>query len=91
MLAEYFNPIEKEIWYTKANCAGVDPDLFFPERGASVREAKAVCNACAVREECLEYALKTGERFGIWGGMSERERRKLRKQRHVGSSRYLAS
>ncbi len=91
MITAYFSPIEKEIWYTKANCMGIDPDLFFPERGASVREAKAVCNACAVKEECLEYALRTGERFGIWGGMSERERRKLRRKRPVDSAKYLAS
>ena len=60
---------------------GVDPDLFFPERGASTREAKEVCRGCVVREDCLEYALANGEKFGIWGGLSERERRRLRRQR----------
>ena len=64
-----------------ANCLGVDPDLFFPERGASTREAKEVCRGCVVREDCLEYALANGEKFGIWGGLSERERRRLRRQR----------
>ena len=59
----------------------MDPDLFFPERGASTREAKAVCRACVVQNECLEYALVNGEKFGIWGGLSERERRRLRRQR----------
>ena len=77
--------IESEVeirgWQDYANCLGVDPDLFFPERGASTREAKAVCRACVVREECLEYALVNGEKFGIWGGLSERERRRLRRQR----------
>ena len=68
-------------WQTQANCLGVDPDLFFPERGASTREAKAVCRACVVRQDCLEYALVNGEKFGIWGGLSERERRRLRRQR----------
>jgi WhiB family redox-sensing transcriptional regulator len=68
-------------WQDYANCLGVDPDLFFPERGASTREAKEVCRGCVVREECLEYALVNGEKFGIWGGMSERERRRLRRQR----------
>ena len=68
-------------WQTKANCMGVDPDLFFPERGASTREAKEVCRGCVVREDCLEYALANGEKFGIWGGLSERERRRLRRQR----------
>jgi WhiB family redox-sensing transcriptional regulator len=68
-------------WHESANCLGVDPDLFFPERGASTKEAKGVCAGCEVRMECLEYALDHGEKFGIWGGMSERERRRLRRQR----------
>ena len=68
-------------WQEEANCLGVDPDLFFPERGASTREAKAVCRSCEVRSECLEYALAHGEKFGIWGGLSERERRRVRRQR----------
>ena len=72
---------EERSWHDQANCLGVDPDLFFPERGASTREAKEVCRGCVVREECLEYALTNGEKFGIWGGMSERERRRLRRAR----------
>lgn len=68
-------------WQTRANCLGVDPDLFFPERGASTKEAKAVCRGCEVRLDCLEYALQNGEKFGIWGGLSERERRRIRRQR----------
>lgn len=68
-------------WQTRANCLGVDPDLFFPERGASTREAKSVCAGCEVKGDCLEYALVNGEKFGIWGGLSERERRRLRRQR----------
>lgn len=68
-------------WQERANCLGVDPDLFFPERGASTREAKGVCRGCEVRVECLEYALDNGEKFGIWGGLSERERRRVRRQR----------
>src|SRR5262245_61753874 len=72
---------EAKGWQDLANCLGVDPDLFFPERGASTREAKEVCRGCVVRAECLEYALVNGEKFGIWGGMSERERRRIRRQR----------
>jgi WhiB family redox-sensing transcriptional regulator len=68
-------------WQEMANCLGVDPDLFFPERGASTREAKEVCRGCVVRHDCLEFALANGEKFGIWGGMSERERRRIRRQR----------
>jgi WhiB family redox-sensing transcriptional regulator len=74
-------PAEAGSWQDEANCLGVDPDLFFPERGASTREAKEVCRGCVVRDECLEYALANGEKFGIWGGMSERERRRIRRQR----------
>jgi WhiB family redox-sensing transcriptional regulator len=62
-------------------CAQTDPDAFFPERGGSTRDAKAVCRACPVRNECLSYALEQDERFGIWGGTSERERRELRRDR----------
>lgn len=68
-------------WKSRANCMGVDPDLFFPERGMSTREAKEVCRGCVVREDCLEYALANGEKFGIWGGLSERERRRIRRAR----------
>jgi WhiB family redox-sensing transcriptional regulator len=68
-------------WQDYANCLGVDPDLFFPERGASTREAKEVCRGCIVRAQCLEYALVHSEKFGIWGGMSERERRRIRRRR----------
>ncbi|WP_262322163.1 WhiB family transcriptional regulator [Acidiferrimicrobium sp. IK] len=68
-------------WQRQANCMGVDPDLFFPERGASTREAKEVCRGCVVQEDCLEYALANSEKFGIWGGLSERERRRIRRRR----------
>lgn len=78
---------QERAWQQRANCMGVDPDLFFPERGASTREAKAVCRGCVVREECLEYALAHGEKFGIWGGLSERERRRLRRQRILAAQR----
>ncbi len=76
-------------WQGLANCLGVDPDLFFPERGASTREAKEVCRGCVVRDDCLEYALRNGEKFGIWGGMSERERRRIRRQRAVARASGL--
>lgn len=72
---------DEDGWQHHANCLGVDPDLFFPERGASTREAKEVCRGCVVREECLEFALRNGEKFGIWGGLSERERRRIRRMR----------
>lgn len=81
------NPIqfiaEDYHWQALANCRGVDPALLFPERGESTREAKAMCRGCVVRAECLEYALEHGEKFGIWGGMSERERRRMRRERNL--------
>ena len=67
-------------WQERALCAQTDPEAFFPEKGGSTREAKKVCLSCDVRSECLEYALGHDERFGIWGGLSERERRKLKKR-----------
>ncbi|MFC7403073.1 WhiB family transcriptional regulator [Citricoccus sp. GCM10030269] len=76
-------PLEVEgelAWQVDALCAQTDPESFFPEKGGSTRDAKKVCSACTVRSECLEYALGNDERFGIWGGLSERERRRLRKR-----------
>jgi hypothetical protein len=68
-----------ERWMADAKCAGVDPELFFPGRGESAEDAKAVCRACPVRVECLEYALVTNQTLGVWGGTSERQRRRLRR------------
>ncbi len=67
-------------WQDRALCAQTDPEAFFPEKGGSTREAKKVCRGCEVRAECLEYALERDERFGIWGGLSERERRRLKRE-----------
>ncbi|WP_081882418.1 WhiB family transcriptional regulator [Cryobacterium sp. MLB-32] len=71
------NPLS---WQTDSLCAQTDPEAFFPEKGGSTRDAKKICASCEVRTQCLEYALANDERFGIWGGLSERERRKLRKR-----------
>lgn len=67
-------------WQDRALCAQTDPEAFFPEKGGSTRDAKKICVSCEVRAECLEYALENDERFGIWGGLSERERRKLKRR-----------
>ncbi|MEV7631292.1 WhiB family transcriptional regulator [Microbacterium sp. NPDC089318] len=67
-------------WQVDALCAQTDPEAFFPEKGGSTRDAKRICTSCDVRGECLEYALNNDERFGIWGGLSERERRKLKRR-----------
>ena len=69
----------EEQWQERALCAQTDPEAFFPEKGGSTREAKRICLGCEVRGECLEYALANDERFGIWGGLSERERRRLKR------------
>ncbi len=71
---------EQLSWQERALCAQTDPEAFFPEKGGSTREAKRVCLSCEVRAECLEYALAHDERFGIWGGLSERERRRLKRR-----------
>ena len=62
-----------------ALCPQVDTDIFFPEKGESGREAKAVCARCEVRAECLAYALAHGERHGVWGGKGERARQRMRR------------
>lgn len=67
-------------WKERALCAQTDPEAFFPEKGGSTRDAKRVCSGCEVRAECLTFALANDERFGIWGGLSERERRRLKRQ-----------
>jgi WhiB family transcriptional regulator, redox-sensing transcriptional regulator len=74
------NPLAAEPeWHERALCAQTDPEAFFPEKGGSTREAKKICTGCEVRAECLAYALAHDERFGIWGGLSERERRRLKR------------
>jgi WhiB family redox-sensing transcriptional regulator len=80
VLADLFDDAEEQEWQERALCAQTDPEAFFPEKGGSTREAKRICQGCEVRSECLEYALAHDERFGIWGGLSERERRKLKKR-----------
>lgn len=71
--------IESLPWADEARCLQAEPDTFFPEKGGSTREAKRICNDCPVKPECLDYALENDERFGIWGGLSERERRRLKR------------
>lgn len=72
-------------WQERGLCAQTDPDAFFPERGGCARPAKQICGRCEVRADCLEHALAHDERFGVWGGLSERERRRLQRHRNNGS------
>ena len=83
-------------WRDRASCRSVDPDLFFPvgtTGGALVQieNAKAVCRACDALDACLEFALQTNQESGVWGGTSEEERRKLRKQWVARQRRVAAS
>jgi WhiB family redox-sensing transcriptional regulator len=68
-------------WRTQARCRGVDPEVFHPGEDEDASEAKAICASCPVREACLEYAISTREKFGVWGGLDARERRRLIRQR----------
>lgn len=68
-------------WRRHAACRDEDRDIFFPTQGASVAEAKAICATCPVRRPCAEHAITHPEPFGIWGGLSERQRRQIRRQR----------
>lgn len=72
-------PVGEE-WRFAALCAQTDPEAFFVEKGGSTREAKRICGRCEVKAECLQYALDHNERFGVWGGLSERERRTLKRK-----------
>jgi len=74
---DFLNIIAPPEWMAAGLCAEVDPELFFPESGAPNRDAKRICGGCEVRAQCLAYALAHRERFGVWGGTTERERRRL--------------
>lgn len=68
-------------WRQHGACRGIDPDVFYPASDEEAEPAKAVCAVCPVREACLDYALAKRERDGVWGGATERERRRLVRQR----------
>lgn len=79
------DPFRRPAWQQKANCRGLDPDLFFPAQGKYRREVRVVCQGCVVRSECLEYSIDNNEKFGIWGGVPERQRRLMRRKRRAVS------
>lgn len=79
-------------WRIFAACKGMDPELFFPSRGnaypgeeSDLELARAVCRSCPTRDACLDYALSNREEFGMWGGLSGRERLKIRRNRRRAS------
>ena len=78
-LADLADLAASDAWMDSALCAQTDPELFFPEQGDAAYAAKKVCRSCPVRAECLEYALTNDVPFGVWGGLSARERRRVRR------------
>jgi WhiB family transcriptional regulator, redox-sensing transcriptional regulator len=71
------NPSPPDMWQDKAACHGLDPDVFFPTSEEEAGPALAYCSGCGIREMCLAWALKNGERYGVWGGLTEQQRRRL--------------
>ena len=68
-------------WRQHAACRGLDPDIFYPATDEEADVAKAVCSVCSIRHACLEHALGSRERDGVWGGATEKERRRIIRQR----------
>lgn len=68
-------------WRQHGKCRGVDPEVFYPVNEDDAAQAKAICDSCPVRQPCLEWALTDRERYGVWGGLTERERRRLLRHR----------
>lgn len=73
--------MQKLAWQNRAACRGIDTDIFFPATDEEADAAKNICGGCPVRETCLEHALTVREREGVWGGATERERRRIIRQR----------
>lgn len=76
-MERFFIDEEEHAWVRRAACRGMDPAIFFPLTDEEAEQALAVCRGCSVRQECLEYALAAKERYGVWGGTTERERRRI--------------
>ena len=71
------DPSPPDIWQDQAACYGIDPDTFFPTSEEEAGPALAFCSACDIRQTCLSWALKNGERYGVWGGLTEQQRRRV--------------
>ncbi len=69
------------VWRQRAACRGVDPDIFYPMSDDDAGDAKAICGQCPVKGACLEWALTSREKEGVWGGATERERRRIIRRR----------
>ncbi len=79
MTARRRPPVQKEQWMLFSACRGQDPSIFYPASGESHEPALRFCRVCPATKACLDYAIRNGERDGIWGGMSQRERSRYRK------------
>lgn len=71
------NPSPPDMWQDRAACHGIDPDIFFPTSEEEAGPALAYCGGCLIKVDCLAWALKNGERYGVWGGLTEQQRRRL--------------
>jgi WhiB family redox-sensing transcriptional regulator len=74
------DPSPPDFWQHRAACFGIDPEVFFPISEDEAAPALAFCGSCGIREECLAWALKNGERYGVWGGLTEQQRRRIQRQ-----------
>ena len=74
------DPSPPDVWQERSACYGIDPDVFFPISEEEAGPALAFCSACTIRDECLSWALKNGERYGVWGGLTEQQRRRISRQ-----------
>jgi WhiB family redox-sensing transcriptional regulator len=74
------DPAPPDHWQDRAACFGIEPDLFFPVSEDVAGPALAFCCSCRIREECLAWALKNGERYGVWGGLTEQQRRRMQRR-----------
>lgn len=86
VLSGLFDLMKGPAWMADASCRGLAHELFYPTQGGTTVEAKETCAGCPVRAECLAYALETTERFGVWGGLAEKQRRRIRTDRRRGSA-----
>lgn len=73
-------------WMAQGKCVEQPPGTFFPSDGVGVEVARQICATCTVKEPCLEYALRNGIEHGVWGGCSERERRRIKKRRRQAAA-----
>lgn len=78
-------------WHALAACRGAETAIFYPTRHEGVADALSYCRRCPVRDHCLEHALTTGDKFGIWGGRPERQRRRLRRTRRLAAAEQAAA